>query len=161
MKKTTLSLLFLLLCSTSVFAIDNVGRLGVGMTNQLINGIPAFSMRIQRSPTFAMGAMGGIRFGGNDNAYGAGLKFYRIIFDEPNLNFFMAGMGAIVNEEINGTSETGFQVDGTFGSEFFFRGLESIGFSFEFGLSVNKLGNDTIFETTASNFIVAGVHFYL
>jgi hypothetical protein len=48
----------------------------------------------------------------------------------------------------------------TLGTEFSFEGLESIGFSFEFGISINKL-DDVRIQTTGNNFVTAGVHFYL
>ena len=46
------------------------------------------------------------------------------------------------------------------GSEFSFAGLSSLGFSVEFGLSLNKV-DEFVVETVGDNFIVAGAHFYL
>ena len=73
----------------------------------------------------------------------------------------MAAMAAYLSKT-SATAEdaTGFQLDLTMGSEFNFAGLDSIGFSFEFGVSVYQL-TDFIFETVGNNFIVAGIHFYL
>ena len=140
------------------------GRLGVGMTNQLANDIPAISLKIQQSKTFAIGGLLGFKSDEDATLYGAGVKFYRIIFDEPQLNFYFAGLFAsesYLNEK--NKAETGFQIDGTLGSEFHFQGLESLGFSLEFGVSVRKADENggTSFQTLGDKFLKAAVHFYL
>lgn len=154
-------LLFLLPIFTANSAI-HMGRLGLGFTNQLVNDVTALSFKLQKSPGFAMGGLLGISNNDNGGGYGAGLKIYKIIFDEPNLNFYGSAMGALLkqNEIGSSVSNTGFQFDFTFGSEFTFKGIESLGFSVEFGLSLYKL-TDFIIETLGNNFIKAGVHFYL
>ena len=141
-------------------ALEKTNRLGVGMTNQLKNEFPALSFKIQKSKTFAYGAMAGISTSDTEGGYGVGLKFYRNIFDEPQLNFYLSGMGALLANKIAGQSHSGFQFDLSFGSEFHFSGLNSLGFSFEFGVSANKK-KDFVFETLGNHFIVAGIHFYL
>ncbi len=145
-------------------AADLRGRVGVGMTNQLANEIPALSLKIQQSKTFALGALLGFKSDRDFTQYGAGLKLYRIIFDEPQLNFYLSGMFAtqtFVNEE--NKIEPGHQVDGMMGTEFHFTGLESLGFSLEFGISVRKSQEQsgTTLQTLGDNFLKAGVHFYL
>jgi hypothetical protein len=154
----------LFLLPSMVFGADLRSRLGVGMTNQLANDIPAISLKIQQSKAFAIGGLLGFKSDRDQTLYGAGIKLYRIIFDEPQLNFYMAGLFASENylnkEDVE---ETGYQIDGTMGSEFHFSGLESVGFSFEFGLSVRKAdaegGNS--FQTLGDSFIKSAVHFYL
>lgn len=140
---------------------DLVGRLGVGMSQQLINGIPSLSIKLQRSSTFAFGALLGFKNSDADGGLGAGLRLYRILFDEPLLNFYAAGTGAIVTKKTLTTSSSGFQFDFTLGSEFHFAGLESLGFSFEFGFSINKLNENFTLETVGNHILQAGIHFYL
>lgn len=161
MKKLFLIVLFLV--PSLVFAADLRSRLGIGATNQLANDIPAISLKIQQSKTFALGGLLGFKSDEDDTLYGAGIKFYRIIFDEPQLNFYMAGLLASENYKEGEKTKTGFQVDGTMGSEFHFQGLESIGFSFEFGISVRNADPDggTSFETLGDQFVKAAFHFYL
>src|SRR5665647_1138055 len=130
--------LFLFLIPSLTMAADMRGRLGVGATNQLANGLPALSIKIQQSKTFALGGVLGFQSDQDHTIYGAGVKFYRIIFDEPQLNFYMAGLLAKENFVNGASTKDGFQMDGTMGSEFNFSGLESIGFSFEFGFSVRN-----------------------
>lgn len=160
MMGSALLALCLLFFVPSAHALEKTNRLGVGMTNQLKNEFPALSFKMQKSRSFAYGGMLGLSSSDKDGGYGAGVKLYRNIFDEPQLNFYLAGAGAILSNKINGTSYSGFQFDLSFGSEFHFTGLNSLGFSFEFGVSANKK-KDFVFETLGNNFLVAGIHFYL
>ncbi len=141
------------------YAEDRKGRLGVGYSNQLKSDVPALSLKMLRSKTFGIQALFGMDTSDN-GGYGVGIKMFNLIYDEPQLNFYTGFLAGMINDRQNGTDNTGFQFDATMGTEFSFAGLESIGFSFEFGLSINKIDDVTI-ETTASNFLVAGVHFYL
>jgi hypothetical protein len=94
--------------------------------------------------------------------YGAGVKFYRIIYDEPQLNFYLAGLLASQNYLDDNRTVNGFQMDGTLGTEFHFSGLESIGFSFEFGFSARSVApGGTSFQTLGDQMLTAAVHFYL
>lgn len=138
-----------------------IGRLGVGFSQQLKNDIPSIDFKVQRSKLYAVGLLLGMKLNDTDGGWGAGVKLYRIIFDEPQLNFYAAGMIGAISQKQNNVSNSGFQVDATLGSEFSFTGLESIGFSFEMGLSVNKLEDDVTFETVGNSFIVAAIHFYI
>ncbi|MFZ8932727.1 MAG: hypothetical protein ACO20H_02050 [Bacteriovoracaceae bacterium] len=147
--------------STSAFSRVHLNRLGVGFSNQLVNDIPAISFKLQKNPVVAIGGVLGYSNSDVGGGYGAGLKLHRIIFDEPFLNFYGSILGALIKQQVSKTeSYSGFQFDFSFGSEFTFRGIESLGFSVEFGVSVNKL-KDLVIETAGNNFITAGVHFYL
>lgn len=159
-----LFLLFVFLFSTQAISADMRGRMGIGATNQLANGIPAISLKVQQSKTFALGGLLGFKSNEDDTLYGAGVKFYRIIFDEPQLNFYMAGLFAMENFlDDKDKVKSGYQVDGTLGTEFHFTGLESIGFSFEFGISARNANSEDgrSFETLGDQFLKAAVHFYL
>ncbi|MFL5783296.1 MAG: hypothetical protein ACJ76H_01720 [Bacteriovoracaceae bacterium] len=160
----TIFILLLAFSPTLLMAADLRGRLGLGFSNQLANDVPAISLKIQQSKTFAMGGVVGFKSNQDNTLYGAGLKFYRIIFDEPQLNFYLAGLLATENYSDPKTDKTksGYQVDGTLGTEFHFSGLESIGFSFEFGVSArNTAQGGSGFQTLGDNFLKAAVHFYL
>mgnify|MGYP000356727625 CR=1 FL=1 len=160
-KSTFLITITTFLLSLSTYAIDRTGRLGLGMSNQLKNDIPAISFKIQKSKGTAFGAMIGADTDEKDGGWGAGFKVYRNIFDEPQLNFYGALMVGVINQKLGvGESNTGFQADATLGSEFSFTGLSSIGLSFEFGVSFNKM-DDFRVQTVGDSFIVAAAHFYL
>ncbi|PIP94303.1 MAG: hypothetical protein COW00_03470 [Bdellovibrio sp. CG12_big_fil_rev_8_21_14_0_65_39_13] len=160
MKKLFLCLAMIIILSPNAYATDRRSRLGVGYTNQLINNLPAISFKLQRSKAFALGGLVGYSNARTGGGHGAGLKFYRNIFDEPQLNFYTALMAALLSQKNPGADKSGFQVDATLGTEFHFSGLSSIAFSVEFGMSFNKI-NDFVIETVGNNFLVAGVHFYL
>jgi hypothetical protein len=156
-----LKITLLAIClSASALATERIGRLGVGFNNQLKNDIPAISFKLQKSKSFAFGGMLGIN-SSDTGGWAAGLKGYRNIFDEPYLTFYGHFMGAIINKKTNALQdETGFQFDLGLGTEFSFQGLQSLGFSVEFGVSFHKIDEFTI-ETSGSNFLVGAVHFYL
>jgi len=142
------------------WSLEKTNRLGVGMANQLKNDFPSFSFKVQKNRSFAYGGLVGLSTDESNGGYGVGLKLYRNIFDEPQLNFYMAGMGALLSNKINKTSYSGFQFDLSFGSEFHFTGLNSLGFSFEFGVSAYKK-KEFVFQTLGNHFVVSGIHFYL
>lgn len=159
-----LILLCALFVSTQAHSLDLRGRMGIGATNQLANDIPAISFKIQQSKTFAIGGLLGLKSNEDETLYGAGIKFYRIIFDEPQLNFYMAGLFATENYlDEEEKVKSGYQIDGTLGTEFHLTGLESIGFSFEFGLSARNANAEdgATFQTLGDQFLKAAVHFYL
>lgn len=155
----------LILFSFQVGAADLRGRMGIGASNQLANGLPAISFKVQQSKTFAMGGLVGFRSDENHSLFGGGVKFYRIIFDEPQLNFYLAGLFASQNFVDSDTDKvkSGYQIDGTLGSEFHLTGIESIGFSFEFGVSARNTDSErgSSIETLADQIVKAAVHFYL
>jgi hypothetical protein len=148
-----------------LMAADLRGRMGVGFSNQLANELPAISLKIQQSKTFAIGGLVGFKSDEDATLYGAGIRFYRIIFDEPQLNFYLAGLLATQNylDPTDDSTKTGYQVDGTLGTEFHLQGIESIGFSFEFGISARNTDPEggSSFQTLGDNFLKAAVHFYL
>ena len=146
--------------STDSWATDRRGRLGAGFSSQLKNDLPAISFKLQKSKSFAFGGIFGVNSDDQSGGMGGAIKLYRNIFDEPQLNFYASGLVGFLSKKTAGTTKSGFQVDLTVGSEFSFRGLSSLGFSFEFGVSLNKI-NSFIVETVGNNFVIAGAHFYL
>lgn len=159
--KSKILLVLVVLWAMPAFALNKTGRLGVGYTNLLVNDLPALSLKIQQNRYYALGGLLAIRSSEDNTLYGAGLRVYRVIFEEALLNFYMAGTLASLSYEEENKAKSGYQVDGTFGTEFHIEGIESIGWSFEFGLSYNHGPNGRSFETLGNNFLKAGVHFYL
>lgn len=142
-------------------AAPNMGHLGLGYSNQLVNDIPAFSLKYQSSPTTSFGGLFNFSTAENSGGWGVGAKFYRNIFSEPNLLFYGAFLLGFASRDLpSGIDASGLQGDLTIGSEFFIPGIQSIGLSFEAGISFNTLDNFMI-ETSGSNFVTAEIHFYL
>lgn len=163
MKQLTLILSFIFisqLATSNLSAMERTGHLGIGMSNQLQNGLSALSFKLQKSKSIAFGGLFALDTS-DTGGYGAGLKFYKVVFEEELLNFYWSALGALTNKKTAaGIDQSGFQIDLTLGSEFSFAGLKSIGFSFEFGASLNKV-EDLRIQTTGHHFISGGIHFYL
>jgi hypothetical protein len=151
----------LLLVSRQAQAISEVGRLGVGVSEQFVTGKPAISIKLLKSRSFAVGALLQMKLDDTNGSTGAGLKLYRNIFIEPNLNFYSSVMAAYLKSKTTGRNDTGWQVDLSLGSEFSFTGLQSLGLSFEFGVSLHKLTDDLIIETLGNHIVKAAIHFYI
>ena len=162
LKLLSVTLLVLLSFSSKSFAANRLAVLGVGVSNQLANGLAGISFKIQKSELLTIGGVLGLSTQTIGGGYGAGLKIYRIIFDEPQLTFYSSGLAAILNYKTGNEEDgsLGFQVDFTIGAEFSFAGLNSLGFSFETGVSINQV-NEFVLETVGYHFVTAGIHFYL
>lgn len=158
LKKIIFLLIFFSL-SSQLFARSYVGHLGLGVSTQLVNELPSLSIKNYTSDSFAWGLLGNFLTSEDIGGWGIGAKIYKNFFAEPHLFFFGGLMFAVVNSKGHG-SHTGIQLDLTAGSEFFIPGLESLGLSFETGLSLNTLDTFVI-GTTGSTFVTAAIHFYL
>jgi hypothetical protein len=161
--KKILPLLIILTLPTQVWARSYVDHFGVGVTTQLENQIPSISIKDYISDSFAWGLAGNFNTDDKIGGWGISGKVFKNFFAEPNLFFFAAFMFGILNskkyKDVGGNT-TGIQADLTIGSEFFIPGVESLGLSFETGLSINTL-NEFTFKTTGHSFVTAAVHFYL
>lgn len=145
------------LVSTSCFAKN--GRFGVGITNQPEASVDSLSFKVHTSRRTAYGGVLGVS--NNDSGgHVFGLKLYRKLIQENNLNFFGALYGGYKSEGPENNTVSGFQGDLTFGTEFFFQGLEQLGFSFEMGVSINTF-DEFEFKTKALNTVQGAIHFYL
>jgi hypothetical protein len=156
----TMALLFFI--PQSSYAASLIGRLGIGMTNHLESQMPAISLKLQRNRSAALGGHFGIDSGSGGVSYALGLKGYKYIYEEPQLNFYSALSGTYFTyKDLAEDTATGYQVDATFGAEFSFQGIESVGFSFEFGLGLSEYQSETHLKTIGHNMIASAVHFYL
>lgn len=153
----------ILLGSQNILAASQAGRLGVGMSNHIVSGIQTLSMKLQRNRAEAVGGIFGLNSSEDGSFYALGLKYYRLIYEEPQLNFYSTAAVATFTAKNDDTDETqqGYQVDALFGTEFSFQGLESVGFSFEFGLGMYNYQDKTTIGTQNYNMLRSAVHFYL
>ena len=164
MKKVLIAVFLILLVSSESNAMSLLGRLGVGMSSQVASGMDTLSVKIQRNRALALGGIFGITSGEDVTSYALGGKVYRLIYDEPQLNFYTAGLLAFFTypDPTDGEStKSGHQLEGLLGSEFTFQGLESIGFSFEFGVGLVNYNDENSFRTTGHNVLKSAIHFYL
>jgi hypothetical protein len=156
-----LALTILSTAPTSAWARDLQGRLGLGFNNQFANSfvayrVPAFSVKYAMTRDIALEAVVGTSTATPTNSV-TGVKFFKNLFLETNLNFYFTFGGAIVAAN----NKSGSEFLGGIGAEFFIPGLESLALSFEAGGSLhNLIGNGYSFRTFGVSFVDAGIHFY-
>jgi hypothetical protein len=158
MIRSALAVLPLLAVSSPALAKDLRGRFGGGF-NQQFGAVSALSLRyafptnapavnIQLEGAFGLETQaesGGRVFSGGRLLYG--------MIAEDNMNLFVAGgVGALIADQ---TSTIRLQP--TMGADFFFFGLENLGFTVEWGLNLDLAGQTGIATTAAAG---AGVHYW-
>lgn len=153
----------LLLITSTASAKDLSTRLGVGIKNNNSVDLPAIAAVYYPNSEVGLTASLGVDTEEDSSkfAFNAGLR--RILFKENNMNFYYGGQVGILNVETpNGATsdkESGFEMNVVFGAEFFFAGLDSLGFSFEGGVALSSL-DETRFRTVGDHPLKAGLIFY-
>jgi hypothetical protein len=147
---------------------DMSNRLGVGYSDSFSVALPSVAVKYYPNNDWALSLALGIdtntlNTGGNSD-FGLGGRFYKTIFTETMLNFFMGAGAAIISQGPasggTGTSSSGFELSGYGGCEFFFPGLENIGFNFLFGVGVTSISSGVRFRTIGESPLHAGMYFY-
>lgn len=152
-------LALVLVDSTSVHARNLSSRLGVGFVNQFSNSttnrqVPAVSAKYGLSRDLQVSGFFGVNT--NDpSGITLGAKGYKILFFENSLNFYLAGGAAYLKH-----GKPGLELLALFGAEFFIPGLDSLGLSFESGISLSNITGSFAVKTVGFTFLHAGMHFY-
>lgn len=145
--------------ASTAFGKDLSSRLGVGIKNNTSFDLP--SLAAVYYPSADIGITGGLGIDTQkDNSkmtLNVGVR--RILFREDHSNFYFGGQAALINDEVAGDKQSGFELNALFGAEFFFTGLDSLGFSFEGGVGVASL-EEVRFRTFADHPFRAGIIFY-
>ena len=163
---SSLVLVIAMLFSTPSFAKDLTHRLGVGYADQMGVEVPSLSVKYWTNSELGFSADLGLKTGNADSAFGILVKAYKVIFPEENLNFYMGGGAGLISQKIStanggdGNNDSGFELMGFVGAEFFLPGLESLSFSFEAGVGVISIRSDTEFRTIGHSPLNAGMTFY-
>lgn len=161
-----LSGLFLVLISLSLpnkaLAKDLASRLGVGYSNQfgVEGGLPSIAVRYYPNPELGLSTSLGVDTQKDNAKFGFLAKLFRVIFMEDNMNFYMGGGAGLVSQERGGENDSGFELSGFIGGEYFFPGLESLGFIFEAGVGVTSISSEVRFRTIGDHPFNAGIVFY-
>lgn len=156
----------LLFMANSAMAKELTNRLGMGYSNQFSEELPSLAVRYWPDPKLGVGAALGVDTKEDEARFGFMAKLYRVIFTEDNMNFYMGtGAGLISREQRNSVTnavenDSGFELVGFCGGEFFFTGLDSLGFSFEAGVGVTSISSDVRFRSFGDSPIKAGLTFY-
>lgn len=153
-------------CLIFVFCFGSMGlakdlgsRLGVGVKNNASESVPSVAVVYYPNNDFAL--TGGIGIDTQKDlskfAFTGGVR--KILFRENQMNFYFGGQFGIVNYEYSGDKQNGFELNAVFGGEFFFAGLDSLGFSFEGGAGIASL-KEVRFRTIGDTPVRAGMIFY-
>lgn len=156
-------LVFLLIsgCFNLASAKDLASRLGVGYSDQFSTELPSMVLRYYPNSDVGLSGHLGIDTQKDASKFGAMVKFYRIIYPEENMNFYMgSGAGIISKEKSDGKNQSGFELIGFAGVEFFWMGLENLGINMELGFGVASVSSETRFRTLADHPFKAGMTFY-
>lgn len=141
-------------------AKDLSNRLGIGFKNQSSVDLPG--MAVQYWPGADLGFSGTIALDTqtSNSKFGAMAKLYRVIFPEDNLNFYLGAGAGVLSIETAGNNQSGFELMGFAGVEFFLPGLENVGWSFEAGTAITSVSSGTRFRTFGDSPLRAGAIFY-
>lgn len=159
MQRKILLLLGILLLAQGSFAKELTNRLGVGFRNAYSLELPSIAAFYY--PTSDIGVLGAIGIDTKDqnssSVFSVGLR--RIVFKEENMNFFMGGALSFLSQETAGQSDSGFEISGLVGGEFFLPGLDSLGLNFETGVGITNV-KKVRFRTVGDHVFRAGMVFY-
>lgn len=165
-----LALFLVLAYGPSANAKDMTSRLGIGYSDSFsVSPMPSLAVKYYPSMDWSLSAALGvdtntINASGGSSNFGFGVKAYKTIFTEESLNFYMgAGAGLISSSPAagaQGSTNSGFELSGFCGAEFFIPGLESLGFNFQAGVGVTSLSSGVRFRTIGQSPLNAGIYFY-
>lgn len=150
---------FSMIISHLVVAKDLASRLGIGVKNNSAEDVPSVSVIYYPNQDFAITGGIGIDTKKDQSKFVVSGGVRKILFKENQLNFYFGGQLGIVNYEVAAEKQNGFELSALFGAEFFFTGLDSLGFSFEGGAGISSL-KDVRFRTIADSPVRAGITFY-
>lgn len=138
------------------------GKIGLGYNAQFANttqsnGVPGISLKYGLAPRDALELIAGFYSGsGGTGVFGG--KYMHTLIPESYANFyFLAGAGYVY------ASRTGVEILGGLGAEFFIPGVDSVGISFETGMSAESLTSGSgslVLKTFGVSFLNAGMHYY-
>ena len=132
----------------------------MGYTNQGAIDLPSMAVRYYPNEGLGLAAGIGIDTEKDASKFGFFGKLFKLIFSEENMHFYMGSGASILSQEVSGKNNSGFGLSGFAGGEFFFSGLDSLGFSFEMGVSVTSISSEVRFRTVGDHPIKAGITFY-
>jgi len=171
MRTRTLLLSTVLLLAVSLAlpatAKDLRGRFALGFNNQfspVATASAKFTLPAKTPTTnIQIQVLGGVavfRARSNNDQFFAGARMLFTFLAEDNLNLYAGGGGGFAGFD-DGTKA--IRVQPVVGTEFFFFGLENLGFSAEFGVNVD-IGvlpvTSVDVSTTSGAFGAVGIHYY-
>lgn len=142
-----------------VVAKEMPQRLGVGIKDNISYSLPSLAVVYHLDGHSAL--TGG--FGLDTEKDRSSLQFHMgvryVIFQEKNMHFYSGGQLGYLNFEDAGAKNSGLEFNLVGGVEFFFEGLENLGWTLEGGFGVSTAKNTRV-RTIADNPFKAGLVFY-
>ncbi|NJM09761.1 MAG: hypothetical protein HC883_02370 [Bdellovibrionaceae bacterium] len=122
------ALIFILLLLSGLSAAhakDLSTRLGLGYSNQfgLDQDLPSLAVRYYPNGDYGLMAALGVDTEENNSRFGVQMKILKLIFKEDNLNFYTGAGAGLLSREENNENDSGFDLSGFVGAEFFLPGL--------------------------------------
>ena len=152
-----------LLISSAAQAKDLATRLGVGIKNNNSIDLPAIAAVYYPNSDIGLTGSLGVDTEEDNSKFAFNVGIRKILFTENNMNFYYGGQAGLVNVETptatGSDKDSGFELNVVFGAEFFFAGLDSLGFSFEGGVGLTSM-DETRFRTIGDHPLKAGLVFY-
>lgn len=140
-------------------AKDLTHRLGVGFKDNTSVSIPSVAGVYYYEKDLAFTGSVGLDTQTNASGFQASVGARYILFFENNMNVYVGGQFGLINSENASGKASGFELLGQGGVEFFFGGLENLGFTIESGLGLSTLRTTRV-RTLADDPFRAGIIFY-
>ncbi|WP_409477445.1 organic solvent tolerance protein [Pseudobdellovibrio sp. HCB154] len=158
--KITLTIAIMSLFSSLVSAKEMPQRLGVGIKNNTSESLPSLAAVYHLNGLTAVTGGIGVDTQKDNSKFQINAGIRHVIFHENQLHYYAGGqLGLVTFEDPIDGKENGFEANFLMGVEFFFTGLENVGFSFEGGLGLSSV-KDTRIRTLADDPFRAGIIFY-
>jgi hypothetical protein len=158
--RAILVLALTLFLAEASFAKDLTNRLGIGYKNQFGADLPGVAIQYYPGADLGLSGVMAVDTQKDNSRFGIMAKLHRVIFHEDNMHFYMGAGAGILSVETAGNNQSGFELIGFGGAEFFLPGLENLGFSFETGVGVTSLSSSVRFRTVGDSPLRAGMTFY-
>lgn len=140
-------------------AKDMRHRLGIGIKNNTSFDLPALAAVYYPAAELAVTGGLGTDTKKDNSLFTLNTGVRRLLFYEDRMNFYFGGQVGLVNYEIGGDKQSGWELNAIFGTEFFFSGLDNLAFTFEGGVGVVSM-KEVRFRTIADHPLKAGILFY-
>ena len=142
--------------------LDLSDRLGVGYMRPFTMDLSSMAVRYYPQKDVGVTVALGVDTRKKASKFAFLGKAHKVLFTEANMNFYTGGgLGIISRESLSGKSnDSGFELTGFVGGEFFLDGLESLGLIFETGVGVTSISSQVQFRTFGYSPIQAGFIFY-
>lgn len=157
-----LLLLLSLFMIVPAHAKDMGSRLGIGYSDQfgLTSSLPSLAVRYYPNNDYGLMGTLGVDTQKDNSRFAFGAKIFKVVFKEDHMNFYTGAGAGVISVETDGKTDSGFDLNGFFGTEFFFAGLDNLGFSFEAGVGITSISSEVRFRTIGDQPFRAGITFY-